>query len=725
MKTINEDSGDNRILRQHFFTLVFGEATGVVALATKNRGGKFSEIFFHYPSDLVKMNEWISRNISSRNMYFCPQLLSKPKRVKANVQICPNIWADLDEVDPATLDLKPNITLKTSEGRWQGFWLLSTPVSPSIGEQAARKLTYATGADPSGWDLTQLLRVPITYNIKYEETVVEMTDIEADSTYDVKTFLELTEVPEFKGISEFPEAEAAKLDPDAIIKKHRDKLLPSVISLYSHAPAKDWSSALWSLENMLLEAGMTPVETFVVSWASATNKYARDGRSKEELWQEVCKAKKALELKTEDDEGPIQIDSLLSESEWKIVKKMEPSFVEKYITWASTKSDASIQYHEAGAFTILSSILAEAIVLPTSWGTFIPNLWFMILGDTTLTRKTTAMDMAMDLLLTVYEDCILATDGSLEGILSAISLRSGRTSLFWRDEFSGMLDAMKRRDYHAGMVEFLTKLYDGKYQKRMLRKEIIEIRDPVFIMFCGGIKTRITELFDEDYIVNGFIPRFIYIIAEPDPEKFKPVGPPTDNIQMVSTELLEELLKLRQVYDKKSFVMLGEEKIENTLHTKVQLTEDAWARYNQLEKHMVDAGKYSDNPDLYMPALDRLAKSTLKTAMLIAALKEQPDDSITVEIDDLLRAIKFTDSWKDYTLYVIDAAGKSLSEKTLDRAFNIIASGKNSRSHLMRSMHLTSREADLMLDTLEQRGLIIRTKEGKQEKLFPAFGGSR
>lgn len=701
---------------------------GVLTLATKNKDGKFSEIFFSYPSDLDKVLAWINRNIASRNMYFCPQLLSKPKRIKANVEICTNIWADLDEVDPATLDVKPSITLKTSTGRWQGLWVLSSPVAPVVAEQAARKLAYATGADSSGWDLTQLLRVPLTYNIKYEDTIVELTEMFADPTYEIGYFLSLPEVPEYKGISdvEFPAKEISKLDPDQVLQKYRGRLLPSVISLYSHAPDKDWSSALWSLENMLLEAGLSPAETFVVAWASATNKYKRDGRTQEELWQEVCKAKRALELKTEDDdEGPIQIESLLTQDEWKIVNKMEPSFVEKYVEWASTRSDASVQYHEAGAFTILSSILAESIVLPTTWGTVIPNLWFMILGDTTLTRKTTAMDMAMDLLLTVYEDCILATDGSLEGILSAIALRSGRTSVFWRDEFSGMLDAMKRRDYHAGMVEFMTKLYDGKYQKRMLRKEVIEVKDPIFIMFCGGIKTRITELFDYDYIINGFIPRFIFVIAEPDPSKFKPVGPPTENLQVVSTELLEQLLKLRQLYDKKSFVMLGDQQVENQFHTKVELTEDAWERYNALEKQMVEAGTYSDNPELYTPAMDRLAKSTLKMAMLLAALREQPEEHITVEVQDLLRAIKFTDSWKDYTLYVIANAGKSLSEKTLDRAFTLIAGGKNARSHLMRSMHLTSREADLILDTLEQRGLIIRTKEGKLEKLFPAFGGSK
>src|SRR6201999_3023795 len=99
----------------------------------------------------------------------------------------------------------------------------------------------------------------------------------------------------------------------------------------------------------------------------------------------------------------------------------------------------------------------------------VPNLWFMILGDTTLTRKTTAMDLAVDLLMDVDPDVILATDGSIEGLMQGLSTRPKRPSIFLRDEFSGLLEMMTKWDYYAGMAEVLTKLYDGKMQKRILK----------------------------------------------------------------------------------------------------------------------------------------------------------------------------------------------------------------------------------------------------------------
>src|SRR6185503_18286841 len=170
------------------------------------------------------------------------------------------------------------------------------------------------------------------------------------------------------------------------------------------------------------------------------------------------------------------------------------SFVERYIEWAKSLGDAAPQYHQAGAFTALSALLAGSVQLPTSFGVMKPNLWFMILADTTLTRKSTAMDIAMDLVMEIDDDVIMATDGSIEGLLTSLSTRPGKPSVFLRDEFSGLLEMITKRDYYAGIPELLTKMYDGKMQKRILRKESIEVRDPVLLVFAGGIKDKITGL---------------------------------------------------------------------------------------------------------------------------------------------------------------------------------------------------------------------------------------
>lgn len=718
-------SKENNDLREHFFRAVFGEESGYIGVATKKKRGGFEQEFFPYPDNLSRLLEWVNQNLMTGDLYFCSQLFNRAKRSKEDAKICPNIWADLDAVDPALVHPKPSFLIETSPARYQALWLLDPAVDPPQGEDAARRTTYANNADSSGWDLTQLLRIPLTYNFKYPTTEAIVTIVDANNThYKVEEFLELPEVPEFVGTDKpFPGASLNGMTAQQVLEKHSYKLLPGVFSLFSLTPDSDWSKPLWALQCLLLEAGLSLEETFVVCWEAACNKYERDDRSRAELWREICKSQVAVSIQLGESDREIALDSILTTEERRLVEEAGPTFVERYIELSASRSDAAKQYHEAGAFIILSTLLAESVRLKASFGDVIPNLWFMILGDTTLTRKTTAMEMAMEVITLVYGDAMLATDGSIEGILTALSQRSGRASLFWRDEFSGLLDNMKKRDYMSGMIEALTKMYDGKFQKRLLSKQVVEIREPIFMLFAGGIKSRILSMLDLEHIISGFIPRFVFIMADADITKFRPAGPATANSEYVTKEIINAASTLMENYNQEITVFIHDQGVTTKKVFPAQLTPEAWARYNQMEEQMVMAGVKSGAPEIYTPVMDRLAKSGLKAAVLIAASRQDPkvEGKVTVELIDILRAAKFVDSWKGYSIEVVENAGKSVNEKQVEMAYGRIRNGKNSRSSLMRTMHLSSRETDLILDTLEQRGMIIRSKSGKHEKLFPVM----
>jgi hypothetical protein len=719
---------ENNTIRERFFEAVFGKSSGYLALASKT-SKSFKEAFFSYPKDLPKAIEWINRNLSNTDLYFCPHLLSRAQRKKEDVSICPCLWSDLDEIDPDKLSHKPSILLETSPDRYQGLWLLKEPLEPYKAEDLSRKLAYSNKADTSGWDLTQYLRIPLTYNEKRalpgDKPIVTILRQDTKIRYKPEQFSELQDAPEFKRVDRpFPEDKIAEIDPDKVLEKNARKLLPNVFTMYQQAPDSDWSRTLWALQCALLEAGLSVEETFVIAWNSATNKYRRDNRGKLDLWREVLKAQAATSFRHETEEPPIEPGDLLTDEERKVVKGLAPTFVERYTEWGRTRSDAASQYHEAGAFTILSALLSEGLVLPTSFGNLIPNLWFMILGDTTLTRKTTAMEMAIEMIQLVYEEAVVATDGSIEGILTAMAARPHQGSVFYRDEFSGLLDAMRKRDYYTGMMEALTKLYDGKYQKRVLRKDTIEIRDPIFVMLCGGIKSRIIELLDTEHIISGFIPRFIFIVADPDMASFRPAGPNNPELKQMSARLVDKIARLKESYSSTVITMVGEQNVETKKTWEAVLSPEAWDRYNAMEKQLVEAGVNSDAPEIYTPTMDRLAKSGLKAAMLLAASRQEPKEKghVAVELRDVLHAISYVEGWKEHSIYVIQNAGKTVSEKRIDRAYDLIKRGRDDRGALMRSMHLNSREADLLLDTMEQRGMIVRTKYRKSEKFQPVLG---
>lgn len=709
--------------RETFFKLVFGKASGYVCVA-HGKEGKLHENYFKYPDELPKILTHINQIYLDYNTYFCPQLLRVPKRIKENVSICPNLWSDLDACPPDVLLVPPTIVLESSAGRYQGFWVLNEPIDPETAEDLSRRIAYyheEAGADRSGWDLTQLLRVPLTYNLKYDDEIVQVKSA-SNVKYDIKNFEEYPQAKGFEFLDEpFPENLAEFGTADQILEKNRRTINPRAWSLFYTEPDEDWSKDLWQLELLLFESELKREEVFIICHNAACNKYRRDKRDPKLLWKEILRAESMLErsadaLRQKDQEI---IKPVLLTNEQRAWVFANPSFIEMYVDWAKTLGDAAWQYHQVGAFVILSSLFAGTVRLPTSYGLVIPNLWFMILADTTLTRKTTAMDIATDIILDIDSNSILATDGSIEGLFQSLSTRPGRPSIFLRDEFSGLLESMTKKDYMAGMSETLTKMYDGKFQKRVLKREVIEVRDPVLIMFTGGIKTRVQELLTFEHVSSGFIPRFLFVSAESDITRLKPLGPPTDDTTTGRDEIIDRLVNLFVYYHKETTLEIDGKITISTKKWDAQLTSDAWVLYNRYEADLVALGLESDRPDLMTPTFDRMAKSGLKMAVLLAASRGQ-EGGIYVEETDIIRAFYYIEEWSLHTLDLINNIGKNASERTLERIVAYIRERPGvTRSTLMQNFHLSSRDATLTFDTLEQRGLITRRRAGKAETYYP------
>lgn len=722
---------NSKFKREMFFKLLFGRNRGYLCLAFLDTSDKrkMTELWFTYPDELDQALDAVEQYGMMNHAYFCPQLFSQKKRSRDYVSITTNAWSDLDRCNPDKMLQPPSITIESSPDRYQAYWIFdpSTEVDPKDAEDLSRRIAYyhkSDGADISGWDITQLLRIPDTFNFKYPDVdnmgypVVKIREIKK-RYYRMSDFDDYPLMPDYTYVNvEFPE-ELPQESGEQILEKVRREVSPLILKLFTETPMEHkWSEKLWQLELMLFEAGFPREKVFVIARDAACNKYDRDRRSLTQLWKEVCRAQETAEIKKKlPIEDFSNIESLMSKEEKALIANDPPGFVERYIEWASGLGDAAYQYHQAGAFVLLSAILCGSVGLPTSFGTIIPNLWFMILADTTLTRKTTSMDIAMDILEEVDPSTILATDGSIEGMFTSLSLRPKKPSIFLRDEFSGLIESMAKKDYMAGMPEMLTKLYDGKLQKRLLRKEVIEVRDPRLIIFGGGIKNRVTSAVTFEHVASGFLPRFIFITAESDVTRIKPLGPPTSKI---SNERLNIIQELKEMYNHYNGVRLlhfagADTEVEAIKEFDAELTDDAWARYNKLEFRLVELGTQSSLPDIYTPVGDRLAKSILKAAVLIAAARQRENDKVVVDLHDILKAISYGEHWRAYSQEIIDNVGKTTSERKLDLIMDSIrrrhADGA-SRSRIMRTFKLSSREASSLFDTLLDRGLIEKKAHG-------------
>jgi hypothetical protein len=323
------------------------------------------------------------------------------------------------------------------------------------------------------------------------------------------------------------------------------------------------------------------------------------------------------------------------------------------------------------------------------------------------------MDISIDLLALVDEDAILATDGSVEGLMTGLQGRPNRPSVFLRDEFSGLIEQMTKKDYYAGMMETLTKLYDGKMQKRILRKETITILNPVLIILAGGIKAKVQQLLTLEHISSGFVPRFVFITAESNTSRMQPLGPPTERDYSGRDELVEEMKSIYSHYVREVESKGPGFTLNKYRQWDAELTPEAWARYNKLESMMMQAGLDSGKGDLMTPLYDRLSKSILKAAVLLAASRQR-DEKVVVEESDLILAINYGRSWRNYANEVVNGVGKNAFERDLEKILRAIINNPGiNRSRLMQNYHLTARTADAVFSTLEQRGQITSSKQGR------------
>jgi hypothetical protein len=717
-------TADTADRRKKFLEFVFNRCgEGYILLASrKPQKGVFTQKFFKWPSEESAALGFIQEALAAQDVWYCPMLFAYPDAHKHNVSVCPAAWSDLDACTPDKLLVPPTIVVESSPDRWQALWVFDEVADPMDAQDASKRIARyheKDGADKSGWDLSQLLRVPWTFNFKYDPpaTVVLRT---ATDVITLEALREAyPELPEDRDAT-FPFPDHFPNGQDLLLG-YKDTLPHQAWMLLKVKPEKDWSKPLWRLEMLLAEAGLSREEMFAVIKEAACNKYARDNRDDKMLWKEVCKAwTKNRERSTiVQDATVFNAPDLMSDEDIKAANA-DITFIDTYVKWASSVGDAATAYHHAGAFTCLGALTAGSVRLPTSFGMMIPNLWFLLLADTTLTRKSTALDLSVDLLLQVDPDVIMATDGSIEGLFTSLSVRPGRPSIFLRDEFSGLIEMMSKRDYYAGMAEQLTKLYDGKFQKRVLRRETIEVRDPVLIVFAGGIRTKILSLLTTEQVTSGFLPRFIFITAQSDINRLQPLGPPKTKVSAERDRILEYLKTLRERYQGTVTIKVAGQELATKTSYDAELTPGAWLLYNEMERKLLETGVKDTSKEMLTPVMDRLAKSGLKAAILIAASRLH--EQVVVDERDIMKAFSFVVQWREYAMDIVSSIGLSANERILTNVYEaIIRHPGVLRSQVMSMYHLNKHEADNIIDTLDQRGKIERVKAGKSERLHPVM----
>lgn len=717
--------------RLEFFELVFQDYEGWICIATSDPKAprtRFAQRFFKWPSDANKMETFIVGAERNKNVYFCINILNKAERRKENCLPSNVIWADLDQAKWNEINPIPSIVIESSPDRYQAIWRTTTTIEPALAEVYSKRVAYEFGADKSGWDLGQLLRVPLTRNFKYEdkpqiqilhslETPVPVIVFEAIKPLEEAEWENPVEVELARPIpEELP-------DPDMIIYKYRAQLKNTAFaSLFLHEPGEevDWSQQLWRLIHICFESGMDEDEAFVIAKASPLNKYERDLRPVAHLWRDVLKAKEnqvRLTIVTQNFK-PLGMPHIVDHEP---PTGYDDTFIYKYRQFAEEATDAIANFHDLSAFVMLSVLISNTVRLEANYGTVVPNIWGLILGDSTLSRKTTAMRMVVEIIGMMDRETIIATDGSVEGLLGSLENRSNMSSLFFRDEVSGFFEQINRREYLAGMMENMAQLYDvPPYMIRKLRKESIRIESPIFIFLGGGVRDRVYQAINDDYILSGFLPRFLVVSGDTDLSRIRKTGPAQNNNIAKKAEIISHVADLKEQYSTEITQTIGGEKISILPRIIAELSRDAWEFYGNIENQMLNEAYNSFSSGLALPTFERMSRSLLKMSVILAASRQIPiRNTIKVNKKDVHIAAWYVQEWGPHMIDLVMNASSRSNEKILDRVLKAVRENPGIlRGTIMQHLHLYKREADEVFQTLEERGMIRSERAGKGFRYF-------
>lgn len=572
---------------------------------------------------LKEVNRWLEDHPEDTyDIYFCPMpFRDTTKRKKDKVKSSRLLWSDMDKVTPDQIEkLKPSLLWESSPKSFQGLWILDEEMSPSGAELLNHKLTKFIGGDESGWDLTQVLRLPGTINHKYKELprvapFIMETPPRVYKRADIDSLLSDIKIEPKKNDFRGQRVDITgweKLDHEGVLKKYGKILKGRDVSLIRSKGGMitggKRSDNIWKIYCACGAACMAPQEIFTVLFHSEWNKW---GNKVDFLHQDLTRfyektntAIKKIDVENydytpiEQELNPERARQYLSvtpdpeplpkpESVAKpklpapATSKEEPNspggldispdyidmssedfaagvpdiykqslklnmeypddhFISKYVSLGKKLSDSYQEYHHGAAVALLSIAIGRKAAIVFGSGTVYPNAWCFLVGNSTISRKSTAVGHAKDIATELFGMVALPQSFSPESFIEILS----NTPQGWlfKDEVASLLAAMKK-NYMGEIRDIFCEVYDNKGFMRKLRSSAkknateFHVVDPYIVQYVATTPGSIADNSQTLDLTSGWLLRFLFYYPTYQKE-WKP-------LQEMTKEQAAELAKLK------------------------------------------------------------------------------------------------------------------------------------------------------------------------------------
>ena len=366
------------------------------------------------------------------------------------------------------------------------------------------------------------------------------------------------------------------------------------------------------------------------------------------------------------------------------------SLIRIYSEHLDTNSESPIQYHFSSILCGISVLLGRRVSYELGYHTLFPNIYVLVVGESGMTRKSSATRPILKVIRSLNSNLILSTNLSHESLIPSFQNQNIRIMFF--DEMKMLFD-LASKNFGSGIITTITSLHEcpseirsefkKDYDKDGCLKPTSIAKFPFLTIL--GLTTQEWLNISTSEISGGFLGRFLPIISIGETHKTIP-------FPIADEAFFKDLsLKLSGIHK-----LNGKFKFH-------EATKPLWIeKYSSLLSEV-----RSHKSDQFSSFGSRLGDTLIKLCMIISASMPKVEYEITPDIFN--SAACLTDYFKDSYLLLLSELTTSQYSYDQKRIIKFMRNnhGRTSKSQLICDMReKVSYINDLTID-LFQKGLLM------------------
>jgi len=481
-----------------------------------------------------------AERIKNQNVYFGVGRRIRESGTKEDVSALPCVWVDVDTKDfPNENAAKKALWNGRPPGGWSAivatgggfhaYAILSEPVEREgfhRVEAINRGLAKAIGGDPRACDAARILRVPGTYNCKYDTPRLVRVAI-ADWS------VEYGSLDEFERWEELGGEVVPTRDLSGDLSEDVRSLIESCDFLrYARDCAKTLPEPLWyaMISNLVSMRGSVRAIHEMSREHPGYNRRSTDEKILHALdasgpitcakiradgfhCTRTCGVAAPAGLvfrNAAQPKGENPYEAIDGARKAMVEEAIPPDgFIDQYVKYCTALTDAPKIFHLFSGLTLLSATVGRRIQTDGFGGRpLFPNLWTVILAPSSVYRKSTAIGIAEDFMGSVGLK-LLPQEFSQEQLI--VDLQDHPHSTFVWSEFGSALGNFQK-EYMAGTKDVLAALYDcpDQYQRKLRSGELNVVNPYISILGATNVDWMANKGITND-LRGGFLARILYV----------------------------------------------------------------------------------------------------------------------------------------------------------------------------------------------------------------------